>query len=383
MNYQRQTDTLSEPAAVQPGARRRRAFRLARIALVGAMLVGVTIWASNWLRATLLYVHENDARIVADMVSISSRVAGWVVEIPATSGGQVAKDNVLARIDARDAKLKLAELEAELATLDAEGERIAAQYSMVDRRTKSRFSSEQSKLAAAKALVESLDYEFAYSKTEYQRADALFKRGVIPAKDLDRVRTAHLKAQQALLRATAQTATANAALGEAEAERQQLEVLTRELARLDFRKTEMQARIDRQRLDIADRAIASPLNGVVSKTFVAVGEFVVPGQRIAMLHDPSNIWIEANVRETKIRLLEVGQKVDIEVDAYPDRTFEGRVERIGHATTSEFALLPSANPGGNFTKITQRLTVKIAVDQQAGLLKPGMMVEVFINVRDR
>ncbi len=383
MNYQRQTDTLSEPAAAQPGARRRRAFRLARIALVGAMLVGVAIWAANWLRATLLYVHENDARIVADMVSVSSRVAGWVVEIPATSGRQVAKNNVLARIDARDAKLKLAELEAELAALEAERDRVRAQYSIVDLQTKSRYSSERSKLAAAKALVESLDYEFAYSKTEYLRADALFKRGVIPAKDLERVRTAKLKAQQELLRATAQAATADAALGEADAERQQLEVLTRELARLEFRKTEIQARIDRQRLDIADRAIPSPLDGVVSKTFVAVGEFVVPGQRLAMLHDPSNIWIEANVRETKIRLLEVGQKVDIEVDAYPDLAFEGRVERIGHATTSEFALLPSANPGGNFTKITQRLTVKIAVDQQAGLLKPGMMVEVFINVRDR
>ena len=102
-----------------------------------------------------------------------------------------------------------------------------------------------------------------------------------------------------------------------------------------------------------------------------------------MLHDPSNIWIEANVRETEIRRLVVGQTVDIEVDAYPDRPFAGRLVRVGHATTSEFALLPSPNPSGNFTKITQRLTVKIAVEQQAGLLKPGMMVEAYINVRDR
>ncbi len=383
MNYQRQTDTLADPAAAHPGTGRRRAFRLARFALVGAMLIGVAVWAADWLRTTLLYVHETDARIVADMVAISSRVAGRVVDIPATSGRQVAKDDVVARIDARDAELKLAELEAELAGLDAERDRVRAQYSMVDRLTKSHYSSEQSKLAAARALVESYDFELAFSKTEYQRAAALFKRGVIPAKDLDRVRIAQLKARQELLRATAQVASANASLGEAEAERQQLEVLVRELARIDFRKAELQARIERQRLDIADRAIASPLNGVVSKTFVAVGEYVVPGQRIAMMHDPTDVWIEANIRETEIRRLAVGQKVDIEVDAYPDRLFEGRVERIGHATTSEFALLPSPNPSGNFTKITQRLTVKIAVNQQAGLLKPGMMVEVFINVRDR
>lgn len=383
MNYQRQADSLTDPAAAHPGDRRRRVFRIARIGLIGALLVGVAVWAADWLRDTLLYVHETDARIVADMVAVSSRVAGWVVDIPATSGRQVARDDVLARIDARDAALKLAELEAELAGLAAERDRITVQYSMVDQRTKSRYSSERSKLAAAKALLESLDYEFTYSTTEYQRADALFKRGVIPAKDLDRVRTANLKAQQELLRATAQVATADATLAEADADRQQLEVLTREVARLEFRKTELQARIDRQRLDIADRAIGSPLDGVVSKTFVAVGEYVVPGQRIAMLHDPSKVWIEANVRETEIRRLAVGQKVDIVVDAYPDQAFEGRVARIGHATTSEFALLPSPNPSGNFTKITQRLTVKIAVEQRAGMLKPGMMVEAYINVRDR
>ena len=328
-------------------------------------------------------MHETDARIVADMVSISSRVAGWVVEIPATTGRRVAANDVLARIDTRDAELKLIELNAELAGLDAERQRVKAEYAMVDRRTKSRYSSERSKLAAAVALVESLDYEVKYANTEHQRADALFKRGVIPAKDLDRVRTAHLKATQGLLRAKAQAATANASLVEADAERQQLEVLSRELARLDHRETELQARVDRQKLDVADRAIASPLDGVVSKTFVAVGEYVVAGQRIAMLHDPTDIWIEANIRETEIRRLKVGQTVEIVVDAYPDRPFAGRVERIGHATTSEFALLPSPNPSGNFTKITQRLTVKIAVDQQADLLKPGMMVEVFVNVRDR
>ena len=381
MNYQTQSDSLPKLAG-PPGDRRRRVFRVARFALVGALLVGVSVWAADWLRATLLYVHETDARIVADMVSISSRVAGWVVEIPATTGRRVAANDVLARIDTRDAELKLIELNAELAGLDAERQRVKAEYAMVDRRTKSRYSSERSKLAAALALVESLDYEVKYANTEHQRADALFKRGVIPAKDLDRVRTAHLKATQGLLRAKAQAATANASLAEADAERQQLEVLNRELARLDHRETELQARVDRQKLDVADRAIASPLDGVVSKTFVAVGEYVVAGQRIAMLHDPTDIWIEANIRETEIRRLKVGQTVEIVVDAYPDRPFEGRVERIGHATTSEFALLPSPNPSGNFTKITQRLTVKIAVDQQADLLKPGMMVEVFVNVRD-
>jgi membrane fusion protein (multidrug efflux system) len=105
---------------------------------------------------------------------------------------------------------------------------------------------------------------------------------------------------------------------------------------------------------------------------------VTPGQRLMLVHDPSKIWIEANVKETHVRRLNVGQDVAVGVDAYPDETFTGKVERIGNTATSAFALLPSPNPSGNFTKITQRLPVRIAIEQREGRLRPGMMVEVKI-----
>ena len=125
-----------------------------------------------------------------------------------------------------------------------------------------------------------------------------------------------------------------------------------------------------------------PDMSVVDKTFVKVGEYVTPGQRLALVHDPSKIWIEANIKETEIRRLKIGQKVEVSIDAYPGTGFEGRVLSVGNATTSEFTLLPSPNPSGNFTKITQRLPVRIAIDQQQGLLRPGMMVEIYIDVRN-
>jgi len=99
------------------------------------------------------------------------------------------------------------------------------------------------------------------------------------------------------------------------------------------------------------------------------------------VHDPKKVWIDANVKETDIRRVKIGQKADITVDAYPDRKFEGKVIAIGNAATSEFALLPTPNPSGNFTKITQRLRVRVAIEQDQKLLRPGMMVEVFIDVR--
>lgn len=374
--------TEQEPPAPRPDGRR-RLFKYLRIALVAALLVGVGVWAADWIRASFLYVHETDARVHSEMVSVSSRVSGWIVEMPATSGLVATKGSMLARIDDREARLRLTEMEAELEGIDAERARIEAEIRMVDLRTESRYSSEQAKLTAAEALVESLEAEVAYAKTEFERAETLSKRGVVPARELDRQRTAYLRAQQELLRSRAAVATETALLAEARAERQQLDVLERERALLDHRKAEIQARIDRQKLDIEDRTIASTLNGVVSRTFVAPGEYVIPGQRIAMMHDPEDIWVEANIRETEVRKLAVGQEVTVEVDAYPERPFKGHVTRIGHAATSQFSLLPSSNPSGNFTKITQRLPVRIAVEQEDGLLRPGMMVEVYIDVHDR
>jgi membrane fusion protein (multidrug efflux system) len=118
-------------------------------------------------------------------------------------------------------------------------------------------------------------------------------------------------------------------------------------------------------------------------TFVSQDEHVAVGQRILMFHNPTSIWVEANVKETEVGLLEPGMKAQIRVDAYPDQSFSGEVFRIGRAATSKFALLPDPNPSGNFTKITQRLPVRIRLDEADVKLRPGMMVEVDIAIRDR
>ena len=203
---------------------------------------------------------------------------------------------------------------------------------------------------------------------------------MVSAQRLDEVRNIYLTAQKELVRASAQLATANAMLAEARAARREVDLIVRERETLQLRKAEVRARIERQLLDLADRVVVSPLPGVVSRAFVEVGEYVQPGQRIALVHDPRRIYVEANIRETDIRRLSLEQSVRLEVDAYPDQTFEGVIKMIGAAATSEFALLPNPNPSGNFTKVTQRLPVRIAVDQLDGMLRPGMMVEVYIRI---
>jgi membrane fusion protein (multidrug efflux system) len=117
-------------------------------------------------------------------------------------------------------------------------------------------------------------------------------------------------------------------------------------------------------------------------TFVRKGEHVASGQRLAMFHDPKEIWVQANVKETDVGLLRPGMKVDVRIDAYPGRVFHGEIHRIGQAATSKFALLPDPNPSGNFTKITQRLPVRIKLEDKDLTLRPGMMAEVDIAVRN-
>jgi membrane fusion protein (multidrug efflux system) len=192
---------------------------------------------------------------------------------------------------------------------------------------------------------------------------------------------------------------------EAEADRARLNVLDSEIAKLKYEEGWLRAQWQQQKLDLSDRSIRAPVNAVVDKTFVEIGEYVTPGQRLALVHDPETVWIEANVKETEVRKLRIGQEVDVAVDAYPgegsidkllgvvgieshdtgsaDHDFIGHIIAIGNSTTAEFALLPSPNPSGNFTKITQRLPVRIAINQKARKLRPGMMVEINIDIRDR
>ncbi len=372
----------SEAPLAAPRRRARGPWFYIRIAVLLAVAAGVAWWASQWLRNSLLYVHETDARIKADMIEVSSRVGGIITEFAGAEGDPAPPGHVIARLDARDAGLRLKQLQAERAGLEAEARRADAEFAMVDEMSGSRLRSEQSRVAAARALVDSYDVQHRFAEAEYRRAEALRDKGVTSARALEGARTAWLTAQQELLRARAQLATAEAELAEARAARREMAVLEERRMQLEHRLAELDVRIDRQQTDIADRAIASPINGLISRTFAAVGEYVQPGQRIAQVYNPDDVWIEANIRETDVGRVKLGQVVEFTVDAYPDERFEGVVTRIGYAATSQFSLLPTNNPSGSFTKITQRLPVKIALSGIDHRMRPGMMVEVNIRVRE-
>jgi membrane fusion protein, multidrug efflux system len=372
---------LENPAAEAPPPpmRGRRIFAVARILLLLTLLFAMLTWAVQWARTSVLFVHETDARVMADLVSVSSEVDGRLTEILVAEGDRVTKGQTLAVIDSRSVFLTLNETKAERETVLAELARIDAETQMITQQTESRVRSERSKLAVSEANQSVFSHELGFAENDFLRIEKLANSGAVSTSRLDRARTDFLKARQEMQKAEAEITTARAQLDEAMADRARVLVKKAEHAELEAHLVEIAARIERQNVDIGDRTITSPIDGVVGQTFVRVGEYLSEGKRILVLHDPDRIWVESNIRETEVGRLSVGLPVRVEVDAYPDDEFVGRISRIGDAATSQFALLPRLNDSGTFTKITQRIEVRIELEPYERALKPGMMVEIFVD----
>lgn len=358
------------------------ALKLQHLAAAVLVIVGV-VWGGFEIRSRMTHVYEYDARITGNLITVSSRVPGWITEIAVREGQAIKVGNVLTVIDKQESELLVRQLEAEVKATDASLNRLHARRDLVEKQSESQYQTAVSFLNGAKSVVEALKIHREVARTELKRTQILYKKKVIPRIQLEQAMTRAQQVNVEYQKALAGLQSSEARLDEAAANLNRVQVLDEEGQVLRQRIEQLGAKLERQKIDLTDRTIKSKINGVVDKIFVDVGEYVTPAQRLAIIHDPNSIWVEANIKETEVRKLKIGQSVDISVDAFPDLDIRGTVEAIGNSTTSEFALLPTPNPSGNFTKITQRLPVRIKVQQTKGLLRPGMMVEVNIDIRDR
>ena len=368
------------PAAPGRAARRRRL----RVAAAITAALCVLAAGPTWLHRQFTTVFVDDARIAADMVALSSRLPGWVTELNVIAGDTPRAGAVLLRLDSREAELTLREIEARLAGLAARQAELEARLAMVDRQTGSQEDAQRARLEAARAQLPAAEAERIYAEGEFTRAVQLMGTGSGTRQRHEQTRAQLETATQRVLAVAAEIRNVEAQLANAGAAREELTVLRRQLDAIEPQRRELAAQRDRVALEIRDRSLVMPFDGVVGRVLVDAGEYVTPGQRLLLVHDPARVRVEANVKKTEIRYFRPGTPVRLRVDAYPGRRFDGTVERLGAAATSEFALLPSPNPSGNFTKITQRLPVRIALPPGVtdGLLRPGMMVEVEALARE-
>jgi membrane fusion protein (multidrug efflux system) len=399
----------------------------------------------QWWLYSLRHVSTDDARVKGTLITISSQVPGRVLRMAVEDGqrlkpgdliAQLQQDEYRAEVALREAALEavrsqLAGAEADLAlermlteghiersdaALGASQSQLSETEKAVTLETQRTQASVREKAAAveeAKARLQGAKANLDKASADLERAKQLFQDGIIAAEQRDDATAAYDQAaaryqseQEALNKSLALVQLAQAESRRVQllsdnvrtqqrkvresaalktlavAERQRVGMKEEVVKNLRAKVKEAEAQLDLARLRLAETTIVSPINGVVSQTIADPGERVQPGQPIAIINDPKDVWIEANIEETHIRDVRIGQPVEIDVDAYPRRTFHGQVWQIGAATRSEFAIIPAGSASAHFIKVTQRIPVKITTDNAEELLKPGMMVVVGIRVKD-
>lgn len=368
------------PQSLGPGPRRR--LRPGHLVLAALPVVVVLAAAGNWLAGRWTHVFIDDARIGGDLITISSEVSGRITRVAVIAGDVVAQGAALVRMDRDQAELEVQILEAQIAGLRSQRSQLLAQQDMIRLQVASRLEAANAQMTAAAAAHEGSKASLEKARSQFARTSALTGRDVMSKQSLDDAQANLRVARQQELSTAAGIELARANRAVIQAEEAQIAVLGHQIVTLEAQITGFAAQLGQKRIDLTKRDIDAAVAGVIDATFVDPGEYVSPGTRLLIYHDPRNVWVDANVKETDFRRLKLGARATITVDAYPDLRIEGKVMRLGHAATSQFALLPSPNPSGNFTKVTQRLPVRISVEQKDMLLRPGMMVEVSVDAVD-
>ncbi len=381
------TPPASPAVGVRPPVRASRTSGLIRVLLrprfivVGLLLLAAVAYGGREVHLRLTHVYEYDARVTADIVTVSSRAEGWIVDLVVREGQRVEAGQTLVKIDDRAAKLRVDGLRAQIEGVRVERARLRAERKLDQNQADAAMRTRTSTIMVREKALAALQADLDFARLELDRSRTLFASKVVNERQLQMAQAAVTKFEIQILQLQAEHEQAEGSLGEARVGHDRLGVIDAQIEALTHQVAVLAAQMRQQQVDVEDRTIKSPIPAVIDRTFTLPGEYVAAGQRILLLHNPDEVWVEANIKETQVGKLKLGQTVRVSVDAYPNDTFVGRVARIGSATTARFALLPTPNPSGNFTKITQRVPVKIDIVQMPKPLTPGMMVEVDIDIR--
>ncbi|WP_414471539.1 HlyD family secretion protein [Microvirga sp. M2] len=345
-----------------PARKRSRKKPVIAVVLLGALAFG-GYEGYHWWTDGRFMVSTDDAYVQADITILSAKVSGYVSSVAVTNNQGVKAGDLIAKIDDGDYRFALQGAKDKLATQESAIERIGRQIEA------GRASATQ---AEAQILAEQAELERAES--DYARQQQLARSDYTSRASLENAKAARDSAQ-------AKVKSAEAALAAAKANVDVLAAQQNEARRVA---AELQTSVDKAQRDLSFTEIRAPADGVVGNKAVEVGTFVQPGARLAALVPLTSVHVDANFKETQLSYLQPGQKVKIEVDAFPNANIVGTVESVSPASGAVFSLLPPENATGNFTKIVQRVPVRVAVSPevaQQGLLRPGLSVVVDVDTR--
>ena len=352
------------PAAQPPPGSRSALIRLALplfavLAALGFIVLATLRW-DQWVGSAAIQT-TNDAYVKADMTRLSSRVAGEVQKVAVNDFQRVKAGDLLVQIDPADYEAQVAQAEAAVAAAQAAYDNLANQVEL-----------QYATIAQGEAQQVSAQAQEVEARQEQERQQSLTQTEAGTRQKLEQATAGYARAQADVRASRALIA----------AEHHQLEVLsgTKKQRAADIEAAK--AALDAARLKLGYTKIVAPFAGVVGERQVQPNDYVNIGSNLINVVPLPNVHVIANYKETQLTRVRPGQPVDVTVDSFPNETLHGRVERIAPASGSQVALLPPDNATGNFTKVVQRIPVRIGLDEGQPLLErllPGMSVETRIH----
>jgi membrane fusion protein (multidrug efflux system) len=337
-----------------------------RILVFVVAIATILIVSRNWSRweGGAGWQRTNDAYLQADLTPITAKVGGYLRDLPIQDYQRVHAGDVLARIVDDDYRATVAQAEASLAAATAQSETLAAQREL-----------QLATIDAAHAVVASTEALTAQNERDRARQHTLFETGSSSTEARERLDTSHAQLAAQLAQTKAQALAAQRQLGVLDAQLQQAKAAI----------SGARAALETAKLNLSYTTLLAPQDGVIGQRQVKPGQLVGVGTQITALSPLPHVWVIANYKETQLTHMAVGQKAEITVDTFPGKKLHGHVQSFAPASGASFALLPPDNATGNFTKVVQRIAVKIVIDDAGGLadrLIPGMSVETSVDARD-
>jgi membrane fusion protein (multidrug efflux system) len=352
-----------------PTTRRRSPRQIAkRLGLVVAIL-GIAIAAAwygyTWWTVGRFMETTDDAYVGGDVTTIASKVAGFIDTIAVTDNQRVKAGDLLIKLDDRDYRAQLARAEANVAAQEA----ALANRDATHRLQTAVVDQANAEIAAATAEATRSHYDLDRYRTLSAERFASLQRFEQADADYKKAAAAEHKTQAAL-----------------RAARHQLDVIDTERRQIEAALAQAKAERDLAALNLGYTEIRSPIDGVIGNRSARVGAYATVGAQLLSIVPAHGLWVDANFKESQLAQMSVGQSVEITADVVPGRAFHGRIESLAPATGAQFSVIPPENATGNFTKIVQRVPVRIRLDDGAGelgTLRPGLSVVARVDERQR
>jgi membrane fusion protein, multidrug efflux system len=362
--------------------KQRRNKRL--LALGGAVVLAGGAATAYWSLYASHFASTDNAYTAAEVAPITPAVGGTVAAVKVKDTQAVKKGDVLVEIDPVDARLALAQAEAEL----ERAIRRVRSYVANDANLASQIAAREADEQRAAAQLNAAQADVERARVDLKRREALVESGSVSGEELTRAKNAHAAAEANLAAARASAAQGGANLRSAKAARDANAVMIgNSTVEANPEVAAVRARLEQARVDLARTVIRAPLDGVVAKRQVQLGQRVQPGMPLMAVVPVDDMYVDANFKEVQLKKVRVGQPVMLHADLYgKDVTYHGVVEGFAGGSGSAFSAIPAQNATGNWIKVVQRLPVRVRLDPaelKATPLKVGLSMSVEIDTRSR